>query len=179
MSDDTARKRLAALRKVPARERSEEQASEILALEKAILAAKMARLSARESKMRDEDRKARTARLVRLGGLVAKAGIDTWDEATLLGGFQALARAIEHDPNKLATWKAEGGKMLVTRTSEERRPLIVSFPNGEPTPGIRKGLRALKLRWSDVRREWDGYADPAAVTALVGPVGGQVRQAGS
>jgi len=179
MSEDSARLRLAALRKIPVRERTAEQAGEILALEKAVLAAKMTRLSARENKMRSEDRKARTARLVRLGGLVAKAGLDTWDEAALLGGLVALVKAVENDPSKLAAWKAEGGKMLVTRSSEDvRKPLIVSFANGEPAPGIRKGLRALKLRWSDVRREWDGYADPAAVTALVGPVGGQVRQAG-
>jgi len=171
------KKRLAELRKLPAAARSPAQREEMLGLEKAVLAQKQAALAQRAHALRSADAKARTHKLIGLGGLVAKAGLDHLDSATLLGALLDVAALAGREPTMLATWKAAGGKAMNVASTDVRRPLIVKFSKPADTE-VRKGLRALKLRWSEVRQEWDGFADPVAVEALVRPAGGIVREAG-
>lgn len=169
------RARLTELRRSITSQRSPELLAEVIELEKRLLAQKQAALSKKSLALKDVERRARTQRLIKLGGLVEKAGLDNLDPAALLGGLLELAGIAGREPQRLAGWKATGGTALLNKPADERRPLIVTFPSPAPTE-VRKGLRALKLRWSDVRQEWDGYADPSAVVALVAPVGGVVTE---
>lgn len=54
-------------------------------------------------------RKARTQKLISLGGLVAKAKLDDWNANTLLGAFLSL-KDKETDHLQIETWTYKGDK---------------------------------------------------------------------
>lgn len=84
------------------------------------MAEKLAKAQAREALKANRD-KAKQASAKRradnkakydMGGLAVKAGLRDIDKGVLLGGFLAMAKAIEADPEKAKSWKAAGDKAL-------------------------------------------------------------------
>lgn len=64
-----------------------------------------------EEKRKEEvERKARTHELIKLGGLVAKAGLDAWDTDSLMGALLSLATV--QDQQKKQHWKVKGQEAL-------------------------------------------------------------------
>lgn len=62
---------------------------------------------------REAERKARTRRLIELGGLVELAGLGERDKGALLGALLALAKT--SDAERWAGWKAAGDAALAQR----------------------------------------------------------------
>lgn len=58
---------------------------------------------------RDKERKARTRKLIEIGGLIAKAGLDKLDKETVLGLLMD-AKAKSADAEQVKAWKAQGVK---------------------------------------------------------------------
>ncbi len=62
---------------------------------------------------REAERKARTHRLIELGGLIELADVGSWDKGILLGALLGLAQV--NDPERKARWKASGDARLADR----------------------------------------------------------------
>lgn len=61
------------------------------------------------SRQSEKARKERTRMLIQLGGLVKKAGLDSWDFETLLGGLLAL-KGKEQDPAIMEKFRLQGSE---------------------------------------------------------------------
>ena len=131
-----------------------------------------------------KERKERTRRLIQVGGLIEKAGLLNWDEATLLGGLFALASQREDTKfmeqfkkSGLAAFKAEA---KATPAADSDQPgtgkILVRFPGGKPAPEVLAALKATgKWSWNKEALRWEGEADPEAVRAAVAPVAVEIE----
>ena len=163
--------RIRALNAIPAKERSLEQKAELLDLKKQKARQATAKLTRQQAALKTLSRKERTHRLIEMGGLIAKAELDTLDAATLYGALLAVKRTIVENSQVVADWKRHGGSALTAQAqADPRRPLVVTFAS-EPGGEIRKALKAFRLRWSDVMEHWEGTADPQAVANVVRNLG--------
>jgi N-acetylglutamate synthase/N-acetylornithine aminotransferase len=100
---------------------SDKQLERIKKLEEEIKRKQAALLQA-QSRIKEKERKARTRRLIEVGGLAEIAGIINLDSGTLLGGFITLAETIK-DEAKRARMKAEGDSRLAQREVEKKTSL--------------------------------------------------------
>lgn len=62
-----------------------------------------------------QERKQRTRRLIELGGLVSKAGLDNWNANALLGGLLFLKKQ-EENSQQLEEWVYMGGSAFARET---------------------------------------------------------------
>lgn len=86
-------------------------------------------LSAQGAKARKE----RTRKMIQLGGLLEKAGLETWDSATLLGGLLAL-KAKEKDSVLLDRFKLQGAEAFKIKGPVEVVPEPVHAPAASAPP---------------------------------------------
>lgn len=136
-----------------------------------------ARLAEEEARLRDQERKQRTRRLIEAGGLVEKARLLHLDGNTLLGALLSLQDGAS-EPDTLAGWAVEGGKVFAREAAEKpttREPLVIVFqaPVGRE---LTNQLRALGLRWNKVLMHWEGISDHDTVAGLVNLHGASVRR---
>lgn len=90
-------------------------------------------------------RKQRTRRLIELGGLVAKAQLETWPVNALLGAFLSLKES-ENNRYQKETWTFKGRFHFIAG-KKGKVPLTVtfrSFPNRE----LCDTLKALGFTWN-------------------------------
>jgi hypothetical protein len=80
---------------------------------------KQAALLQAQSRIKEKKRKARTRRLIEVGGLAEIAGLVEADSALLLGGFLRLAEGLKDDTTR-ATLQAEGEVRLAQREAEKK-----------------------------------------------------------
>jgi hypothetical protein len=80
---------------------------------------KQAALLQAQARIKEKERKARTRRLIEVGGLAEVAGIVEADSALLLGGFLRLAETLKDDATR-ARMKAEGDTRLAQREAEKK-----------------------------------------------------------
>jgi hypothetical protein len=101
----------------------------LLRAEKAAVRANKARQEAanlirsEEKAAKEAERKARTKRLIELGGLVDLAGLAARDKGELLGALLGLSRVLE--PERWAKWKQEGDTLLVEREQAKNKSEIL------------------------------------------------------
>ena len=124
--------------------------------EKKKLALKKSRLESKEKRLREKERKVRTRRLIELGGLVSKAGIEELNNNALLGALLDIKEKIKEE-SVIKKWKDQGAAAFEKDKAENGEALIVSF-DAEPPREAKDKLRDLGLRWNRFRREWQGYA---------------------
>ena len=109
-----------------------------------------------------DERKQRTRKLIDLGGLVVKAGLDPLKSDTLYGALLTLkyqfARKTKEEVFQIldnwthigaATFEAEKGKGAGIA-------IKFKFP---PTRNITDKLKEMGFRYSSLRKEWEGRAD--------------------
>ena len=136
-----------------------------------------ARIAAEQAKIKTDERKARTRRLVEAGALVEKAGMLNLGANALLGALVSLADRSK-DPARVAEWAKAGGQIF-DREAKSRdartEPLTVTFA-APPPANFSARLRAAGLRWNKVLNHWEGLAEYAAVAALAAEQYGAVRR---
>ena len=123
--------------------------------EKRKLALKKSRIEAREKRLKEKERKVRTRRLIELGGLVSKAGIEELNNNSLLGALLDIKEKLKEE-STVKKWKDKGGAAFEADKAQNGEALIVSF-DAEPPREAKDKLRNLGLRWNRFRREWQGY----------------------
>ena len=77
-----------------------------------------AQISREEARIRENERKARTRRLMEYGGLVDIAELTSVDKGTVLGMFLEGARCIREGDEVVKQWKRAGDRMLGERAAE-------------------------------------------------------------
>lgn len=110
----------------PDRDKQDDRKLDVLVrAEKAAVRASKARQEAanlirsEDKAIKEAERKARTKRLIDLGGLVDLAGISAKDKGELLGAFLGLSRVV--DEERWAKWKQEGDALLAEREQEKSK----------------------------------------------------------
>jgi len=135
-----------------------------------------ARLADAEAKLRLDERKHRTRRLVDAGALAEKAGLLGLDSSALYGALLFLRdRAV--DPKQVQQWTAVGNHALASETKlrdRTREPLLIIFDQ-PPTKAVAASLRKAGFRFSRVMQHWEGLARPKEAEALAVAHGGRFR----
>jgi len=73
-----------------------------------------------DRKTRATARKARNRALIQTGVLVEIAGLLEVDRGALLGGFLALAKTLEQNPEKFQQWKQAGDAEIARREAGKK-----------------------------------------------------------
>lgn len=136
-----------------------------------------AKLAGEEARLRDQERKQRTRRLIEAGALIDKAGLLHIDANTLLGALLSV-QSETCKPQVLARWAAEGGKIFAQDAAMHERakePLTVVFP-APVARELTAQLRASGLRWNRVLLHWEGLAEHDAIAPLVSGHSGTIKR---
>lgn len=129
--------------------------------EKKKLSLKKSRIEARERFIKEKERKIRTRKLIELGGIVVKSGVQALNNNQLLGALIQIRNQMSKESNR-SKWKEEGAAAFEKEERKNGTPLIVSFER-EPERDIKEKLRDLGLRWNRFRREWEGCCDQQVI----------------
>lgn len=107
----------------------------LLKSEKAEERAESARIAARVivTNRRDEENKARSHRLIQLGGLIELAGLGGQDRGALLGALLGISK-MNADHPRWAEWKRDGDTLLEQR-AEETKKARKGKKATDPAPG--------------------------------------------
>ena len=135
-----------------------------------------ARLAEAEAKLKLEERKQRTRRLVEAGALAEKACLLSLDSKVLYGAFLSLRDGVA-DPKQVEHWAALGGRAFASevRTRDEgREPLLLVF-DGPLTKDVTATLRKSGFRYSQVMRHWEGLVRPQDAETLAAAYSGRVQ----
>jgi len=123
--------------------------------EKKKLALKKSRIEAKEKRLKEKERKVQTRRLIELGGLISKAGVEELNNNALLGALLEIKEKIQ-EQSTVKKWRDKGAAAFEKDQAQNGEALIVSF-DAEPPREAKDTLRNLGLRWNRFRREWQGY----------------------
>ena len=123
--------------------------------QKVRLEQKKNRLIAEETRLRLKERKMRTRRLIEIGGLVTKAGLDNLPTNTLYGALLSLAISVESNQSIKDEW-TKLGKATLDQEQTTKQAVILKFEQ-KPSNDIRKIIRSHGLKWNELRSEWYGY----------------------
>ncbi|MGN6670025.1 MAG: conjugal transfer protein TraD [Candidatus Nucleicultricaceae bacterium] len=110
------------------------------------------------------ERKTRTCRLIELGGLVAKAGLEDLESNALLGGLLHL-KQLAINPKMKEEFAHQGGQAFA-KEIQNKSPVIVKFDE-KPDEETRTKMRELGLKWNAIRGEWKGYVEIKDLNDLV------------
>ena len=112
----------------------------------------------KEKALKETMRRERTKKLIEMGGLIAKAGIDSLDINALYGAFLSLKEKM-NKTETLQHWSQKGASAFNRGgNSGEGVPLVVQFTQ-KPSEEARSAIRALGLKWNAIRQEWHGIAN--------------------
>ena len=128
--------------------------------QKVRLEQKKNRLIAEETRLKLKERKMRTRRLIEVGGLVTKAGLDYLDYLatnTLYGALLSIASSLVANQSIKDEW-TKIGKTKLDEEQTNKHAVILKFEQ-EPNSEIRKTIRNHGLKWNKLREEWYGYCD--------------------
>ena len=118
-----------------------------------------ARLAEKESKIRLDERKARTRRLIEVGGLLEKAGLADLDNNTLYGALLSLADGASEKVQR-EKWARLGEKALEREAKAKARdtlPFVLSFPAPVPKETATQ-LRGAGFRFNKIFKHWEGLS---------------------
>ena len=118
-----------------------------------------AKLAEAEAKLKLDERKQRTRRLVEAGALVEKVGLLELDSNALYGALLSL-RDGAADKKQADQWAALGGRAFIREArlrDEGKEPVLLTFPGplGKDATGA---LRTAGFLFSKVMQHWEGLA---------------------
>ena len=140
--------------------------------QKVRLEQKKNRLIAEETRLKLKERKMRTRRLIEVGGLVTKAGLDYLATNTLYGALLSIASSLAANQSIKDEW-TKVGKTKLDQEQTDKHAVILKFEQ-EPNIEIRKTIRNHGLKWNKLREEWYGYC--ASVDSLKNDLGATLYQ---
>ena len=135
-----------------------------------------ARLADAEAKLKLDERKQRTRRLVEVGALVEKASLLELDASALYGALLSL-RDGAGNAKQVEQWTALGGRAFAREAKardEAKRPMLLRFTaplSKEATTALRKA----GFRYSKIMQHWEGLARPDDAEALAKAHGGTAQ----
>src|SRR5579863_7678314 len=129
--------------------------TETILSEKEKLAQKKLRLEKQEKLIASKERKIQLKRLIELGGLIKKSGLEQLDADTLFGALLEI-KTLSSNEKTATKWADLGKAQHKDEKTNNPRPLIIQFV-AEPSSEIKGMLRARKFRWNAFRQEWYGY----------------------
>lgn len=138
---------------------------------------KKARVAQEDAKLSEAERKARTQRLIKAGGLVEKAGLLDLD-ANALYGFLLPGRLAMEDEGQVELWAAAGGRAFAEeekRRDESKEGFVIVFP----APLCKKAaaeMRRAGFRFSEVYGHWEAKARFEEARSLATAHGGIARK---
>jgi len=138
-------------------------------------AQKMAKAEQEQAKLREMQRKQRTRRLIDIGGLAEKAGIDGLSTAALYDRFLRIAEEAA-DPKAVVLWERSGGRHFHREQADESRVVAIArFPDKLP-PELTAQLRGLGFKWNRFLIHWEGQVEWDDAKALVEAKGGTIAK---
>lgn len=129
------------------------------------LAIKRAQIEQRERLLKQKERKLETKRLIEIGRLAAKVGIDTLDSPTLAGAFIDIREKFLN-PDIKKTWEENGNHFLTDELKSNDQPIIIKF-SLNPSEEAKAKLKHLRFRWNNFRKEWYGYGKIEEIQNLI------------
>ena len=126
-----------------------------LVSEKEKLVQKKLKLEKQGKLLASKERKIKLKRLIELGDLVSKSGLEELAAETLLGALLEI-KTLSSDESATKKWAEAGKEHLKEDRTTNPQPLIVQFI-AEPSSEIKNSLRTKKFRWNAFRQEWYGY----------------------
>jgi hypothetical protein len=142
----------------------------------AIAARRKARAEQEQAKLKLMQRKERTRRLIEIGGLAVKAGIDGLSAAALYDRFLRIADEAS-DPKAVALWERSGGRHF--HQEDDTRVVAVAKFAGKILPDLTSQLRELGFHWNRLLIQWEGKVEWDEAKAFVEGKGGKIRQVNS
>ena len=139
-----------------------------------------ARLAEAEARLKLDERKQRTRRLVEAGALVEKTGLLDLDSNALYGALLSL-RDGASDKAQLEKWAALGGRAFdreARACDEGKEPVLLSFA-GSLAKDATTVLRKAGFRYSKVLQHWEGLARFDDASTLAKTHGGTARRVGT
>lgn len=136
-------------------------------------AERKARAEQEQARLKIMQRKERTRRLIELGGLAVKAGIDGLSTAALYDRFLAIA-AEAKDPAAVAHWERAGSRHF--QKEEDAKVVAVARFVGTIETELAASLRAVGFRWNRLLHQWEGKVNFAEAKALVEGMGGVIEE---
>ena len=136
-----------------------------------------ARLAEAEAKLKLDERKQRTRRLVEAGALVEKCGLLELDSNALYGALLSLCDGAD-DKAHVEKWTALGGRTFAREArarDEGKEAVLLTFAAPLPKDAT-TALRAAGFRYSKVMQHWEGLARFADADALAKAHGGTARR---
>jgi hypothetical protein len=136
-----------------------------------------ARLAEQEAKLKGAERKARTRRLIEVGGLIDKAGLLELEPNTLYGALLSL-RDGAGDKDQITKWRALGGRAFARDArlrDEGKEAVVLTFP-AALGKDVTAALRQAGFRFSKVMQHWEGLARFDDAESLARTRGGTARR---
>ena len=148
---------------------------------KLTLAERLERAAQRKTRAEQEaarlkriQRAQRTRRLIEIGGLAVKAGIDELPRAALYDRFLRIAEDAKNNPKAVPLWERAGGRYF--QKEEDSRVVAVARFKGRIEPEVAASLRAAGFRWNRYRQEWNGKVEWDEAKKLVDDTGGKIER---
>ena len=113
---------------------------------------KKARLVMEETRLKLQERKRRTKRLIEIGALVVKAELDFLSSNAIYGGLIAMQKQLSQDESVISKWESIG-KNAFEQEQKLSTPVILSFHEA-PASDVKATIRSHNLRWNSFRKEW-------------------------
>jgi hypothetical protein len=136
-----------------------------------------ARLADAEAKLKLDERKQRTRRLVEAGALVEKAGLLELGSNTLYGALLSLRDGVDN-AKQMEQWTLVGGRTFAreaTARDEGKQPMLLTFTASLPKDAVAM-LRKAGFRYSKIMQHWEGLARPHEAEALASSHNGVARR---
>jgi hypothetical protein len=146
----------------------------LLAEKNHLLDQRMAKIKEQKAKLQSAERRSRTQRLIVLGGLIAKAGLEELDKNELYGALLDI-KALALNEDTLKKWAKKGGEAFFNET-KNKTPVIVKFISPPPTE-IKLKLREHNLKWNHVLKLWSGYVDFESLKAALENTEADIKEA--
>ena len=122
------------------------------------------KLAAEETKLKLKERKARIRRLIEVGGLVTKAGLDHLPTNAIYGALLHLKKKLAENENLVASWIVAGNTAF-NKEQAQTTAVIIKFDE-EPDADTKTYIRSHNLRWNSIRQEWYGHVSSLDVLKM-------------
>lgn len=119
-------------------------------------------LQRKERALKEKTRKTENARKYKLGGMVVKAGLDVLEDDEIIGLLFQQKNILAKNKSVKQEWRELG---FEASKKPEKVGVIVKFTD-KPDEEITKKLKAEKLRWNRISKQWEGTFPPEKVAHI-------------